>query len=49
MVDALEAERNAANRSTTNESALFTCEPAIEEAEPSPAPRPQRSTDEPAS
>lgn len=48
MVDALEAERNAAKRNITAEDPRFACEPGGEEAEPSPAPRGRRTADEPA-
>jgi hypothetical protein len=47
MVDALEAERNAANKNATGDPS-FACEPGVEEAEPSPTPRVQRTADEPA-
>lgn len=46
MVDALEAERNAAKKSITVEDPSFACEPSAEGAEPSPAPRVQRTVDE---
>ena len=49
MVDALEAERNAAKKSITVEDPSFACEPSAEGTEPSPAPRVQRTMDEPAS
>jgi hypothetical protein len=45
MVDALEAERNAAKKNNAGDHPAFSCEP---EAEPSPAPRVQRTADEPA-
>ena len=48
MVDALEAERNAAKKSLAVEDPSFACEPGPEEAEPSSAPRVQRTVDEPA-
>jgi len=49
MVDALEAERNAAKKkSIAVEDPSFACEPAIEEVESSPAQRVQRTVDEPA-
>jgi len=48
MVDALEAERNAAKKSIAVEDPSFACEPGAERAEPSPAPRVQRAADEPA-
>jgi hypothetical protein len=48
MVDALEAERNAAKKSIAVEDPSFTCEPGAEEAEPSSALRVQRTVDEPA-
>jgi hypothetical protein len=48
MVDALEAERNFAKKSTAVEGSSFTCEPGAEEAEPSPSPPAQRAVDEPA-
>lgn len=48
MVDALEAERNAAKKIIAVEDPPFACEPGAEEAEPSPAPRVQRTVDEPA-
>ena len=48
MVDALEAERNAAKKSIAVEDPSFACEPGAEEAEPGPAPRVQRTVDEPA-
>jgi len=46
MVDALEAERNAAKKGIAVEDPSFTCEPGAEEAEPSSAPRVQRTVDE---
>ena len=49
MVDALEAERNAAKKSITVEDPSFACEPSAEGTEPIPAPRVQRTMDEPAS
>jgi hypothetical protein len=49
MVDALEAERNAAKKGLTVEGPSFACEPSAEGAEPSPAPRVQRTVDESAS
>lgn len=49
MVDALEVERNAAKKSITVEDPSFACEPSAEGAEPSPAPRAQRTVDESAS
>jgi hypothetical protein len=48
MVDALEAERNAAKKNNAVDHPAFSCEPDVEEAEPSPAPRVQRTADEPA-
>ena len=39
MVDALEAERNATQKSIAVEEPSFACEPAIEDAESGPAPR----------
>jgi hypothetical protein len=45
MVDALEAERNAAKKNNAGDHPAFSCEP---EAEPSSAPRVQRTADEPA-
>jgi hypothetical protein len=48
MVDALEAERNAAKKSIAVDDSSFVCTPAADEAEPSPAPRAQRTVDEPA-
>jgi hypothetical protein len=47
MVDALEAERNAA-KGTTVKDPSFACEPSVEETESSPAPRAQQTVDEPA-
>ena len=47
MVDALEAERNAANKSIAVEDPSFACEPGPDNAE-SRAPRVQRTADEPA-
>jgi hypothetical protein len=49
MVDALEAERNAAKKGFTVEDPFFACEPSAEGTEPSRAPRPQRTVDESAS
>ena len=49
MVDAFEAERNAAKKSVTVEDPSFACEPSAEGTEPSPAPRVQRTVDESAS
>jgi hypothetical protein len=49
MVDALEAERNAAKKDMTDKEPSFACEPTIEDAEPSPTPRVQRTVDESAS
>jgi hypothetical protein len=49
MVDALEAERNAAKKVMTDKEPSFACEPIIEDAEPSPTPRVQRTVDESAS
>jgi hypothetical protein len=46
MVDALEAERNAAKKDMTDKEPSFACEPTIEDAEPSPTPRVQRTVDE---
>jgi hypothetical protein len=48
MVDALEAERKAADKNATVGDPSFACEPGVEEADPSPAPRVQRTADEPA-
>jgi hypothetical protein len=48
MVDALEAERNAAKKNSSVEDPSFVCEPGTEEAGPSPALRTQRTADEPA-
>jgi len=45
MVDALEAERNAAKRKIVAEGPTFACEPGADEVAPSP---PQRTVDEPA-
>jgi hypothetical protein len=47
MVDALEAERNAAKKNSAVDQPAFSCEPGVEGAEPSPAPRVQRTADEP--
>ena len=49
MVDALEAERNAAKKSIAVEDPSFACEPSPEGTESSPAPRVQRTVDESAS
>ena len=48
MVDALEAERKAADKNAPVGDPSFACEPGVEEADPSPAPRVQRTADEPA-
>ena len=48
MVDALEAEQNAAKKSLAVGDPSFACEPGAEGAEPSPAQRVQRTVDEPA-
>jgi hypothetical protein len=48
MVDAIEAERNAAKKNNAVDHPAFSCEPGVEAAEPSPAPRVQRTADEPA-
>jgi hypothetical protein len=48
MIDALEAERNAAKKGIAVEDPPFACEPSAEGAEPNPAPGVQRTVDEPA-
>jgi len=44
MVDALEAERDAAKKKPAVAESTFACEPVVDEA----AQRPQRTVDEPA-
>jgi hypothetical protein len=46
MVDALEAERNAAKKRTAVVDPAFACEPGVDEVAPSPAQRAQRTVDE---
>jgi hypothetical protein len=48
MVDAIEAERNAAKKNNAVDHPAFSCEPGIEGPEPGPTPRVQRTADEPA-
>jgi hypothetical protein len=45
MVDAIEAERNAAKRDIAVEDTNFACTPVADEVTPSPAPA-QRTVDE---
>ena len=46
MVDALEAERDAAKKRAAVEAPTFACEPGAGEVTPSSAERPQRTVDE---
>ena len=46
MVDALEAERDAAKKRTATEDPIFACESGDEASATSPTQRPQRTVDE---
>jgi hypothetical protein len=48
MVDALEAEREAAKRRAVPDGPAFSCEPGDEKVEAEPAALAQRTVDEPA-
>ena len=46
MIDALEAERNAAKKNIAVEGPIFACTPVADEAAPSPAQHAKRTVDE---